>query len=438
MKLLFLTTFNILPCQEHYFTKNIALDLTYQFRQSVGDTLKVCTIRITHPTKEELSECEKMGFNPAVYILGDIEEYKKRVEFFVNVFRNEQPDVIHSNMIEGYDIEAAKHLGIPIFNTIHIGGILCPRSGGNGFLRFDETICRQKIGKDCAHCMSMDLPFPKISYALHKISPRSIKKQIAKRLHRRIFYLSAFLRLVSEPENKQKFVQLAQYSNLIVANNHLAELCKLNGLSKNLHILPHGVKDRTFLPMPPLSQGEPIKFYFLGRMQSSKGLHIIFEALRDIDPTLYELHVIGDGSYMGRSGKKYEEYLTKLGRGLNVTFHGRIPNEDLETKVKDYHVMIHSAIFHEVYGLTIAESLSMGRPVLATRCGGAEMQIKDGYNGWLIAPNDVLAMKEAIMHIINNRDCIGNIARNCRNPMPITQYTKSLIELYHAEYEKNR
>ena len=93
--------------------------------------------------------------------------------------------------------------------------------------------------------------------------------------------------------------------------------------------------------------------------------------------------------------------------------------------------MIHSAIYLEVYGIAIAESLSMGRPVLATKCGGAEMQIKDGVNGWLVEPNSVSEMRNKILYIIDHFDDVCSCAKNSRIPHPIEEYCHDLQFIYN-------
>jgi glycosyltransferase involved in cell wall biosynthesis len=40
-------------------------------------------------------------------------------------------------------------------------------------------------------------------------------------------------------------------------------------------------------------------------------------------------------------------------------------------------------------------------PMIVSRCGGAEMQIRDGENGLLVAPNDPISLRQAIESIIN-------------------------------------
>jgi glycosyltransferase involved in cell wall biosynthesis len=94
------------------------------------------------------------------------------------------------------------------------------------------------------------------------------------------------------------------------------------------------------------------------------------------------------------------------------------------------HVMIHPAIFLEVYGITIAESLAIGRPVLATCCGGAEMQLKDGVNGWLVPANDIIALRNKIIEILHNKDQIEIKNKNCRLPHSLEEYSRKLLLLY--------
>lgn len=83
----------------------------------------------------------------------------------------------------------------------------------------------------------------------------------------------------------------------------------------------------------------------------------------------------------------------------------------------------------EIFGLNIAESLAMNKPVLATRCGGAEMQIEEGVNGWLVEPNNVEELAERIRKISEHflytkSNFFGD------KVIPIQLHCKSLIKLY--------
>jgi len=57
----------------------------------------------------------------------------------------------------------------------------------------------------------------------------------------------------------------------------------------------------------------------------------------------------------------------------------------------------------EGFGLTVTEALWKGRPVVATTAGGIPMQIKDGYNGYLVDP-------------LNYDECADRVTECLRNP----------------------
>lgn len=425
MKLLFLTTYGIDINKEHIFTKNVWKYLS-QYYTPTQLILGSCIIDEQKPSPY----IEEKKLNGFIYYLlytqsAFVEDNLKK--FFQHI----SPSIIHSNMIEGYDIEAARGLGIPIVLTIHIGGIICPRGGGNGFLMYNDSICNQPVSNICMKCGCMDLPLPCLSYALLKLLPKSILEYIYSKIKdKNLFYITPFINKFIWIQNRKKYIQFLSYAHVIVANYRLVSILKMNGIPEdNIHLIPHGVKDRGILPFPDYSDNK-VKFYYLGRVQYSKGLHILMKAFDGIDKSKYELHIIGDAE-LRRKEQRYYSHIKSLAKNKNVIFHGRLPNDRIEEVVQDCHVMIHSAIYLEVYGIAIAESLSMGRPVLATKCGGAEMQIKDGVNGWLVEPNSVSEMRNKILYIIDHFDDVCSCAKNSRIPHPIEEYCHDLQFIYN-------
>ena len=427
MKVLFLTTFDVPYEREHFFTVEVFRELA---KQPIDIVMASCIIS-DEAEQINFSKSERCGRN---YFVLELPQKKAHEEYIVSClaefFHKEKIDVVHSNMIEGYDVQACKRLNIPICLTVHIGGLICPRSGGNGFLRYDDTICNQSVSKQCMRCLSNNLPFSGISYQLLKTFPswgvRILKKKLR---NRQIFYLTEFFIQKTALEIYGKRLRLLQYATLIVANRRLLHLLKMNNLHHKAKLIPHGVRERRRLAFPPLDANTPVKFYYVGRVQYSKGLHVLLKALRGIDPSLYELHIIGDAE-SSRKEQRYYKNVQQLSEGLNVIFHGRVSNSSLESYVADYHVMIHPCICLEVYGIAIAEALSMGRPVLATRCGGAEMQVKDGFNGWLVMPNQIIEMKNILIHIIKNKHEMHDFAHCAGLPHNIEDYARQFVSIY--------
>lgn len=429
MRLLFLTTYNVTIVREHFFTINVWNGLCKQFEQGIDEmilaTIVVGSQYTTSFISEELSNGKvyyKLHYSPS---LSD----KEKIEEIARFFKYISPDVIHSNMIEVIDVEAAKKCNIPIVLTIHIGGFICPRGGGNGFLRYDDSICQEKVGKHCFRCCAQDFPLPFFARCLYKYTSTRLREWAYHKLRdKQIFYLTQFLIKSHEIVLRKKAIDTYKYATIIAANQRLKDILALNGLTNNVVLLPHGVKPRPRLPFPEVK--DVVKFYYCGRIQYSKGLHNLLRAFDGIDKSRYELHIVGDAESSGPS-RRYDQRIRKMAVGKNVIFHGRLPNESIESVIKDMHVMIHPTICMEVYGISIAESLSIGRPVLATRCGGSEMQIQDGVNGWLVPSNDVAALHDKLVGIILQKEQLAAMSENCKLPHPIMEYSMKLVDVYH-------
>ena len=429
MKLLFLTTYNVTIQREHFFTIDVWNGLCDYFNNTDDEIVLATIVVESQYTDSSITEEVYNGKKYYKLHYSSLLSDESKIEEICRFFEYIEPDVIHSNMVEVIDVEAAKRCNIPIVLTIHIGGFICPRSGGNGFLKYDDSICKTKVGSHCLRCCAQDFPLPSLARFLYWTIPSRLREWAYHKFrNKQIFYLTQFLVKSHELIQRQKAIETYKYATIIAANQRLKDILALNGLTDNVVLLPHGVRPRPRLPLPKVK--DVVKFYYLGRIQYAKALHNMLQAFEGIDNSLYELHIIGDAESSGPS-RRYDSRIRRMAEGKSVIFYGRLPNTEIESVIKDMHVMVHPTICMEVYGISIAESLSLGRPVLATRCGGAEMQIQDGVNGWLVAPNDVVALREKIVDIINHKDLISGMSVNCSLPHPISEYCCRLTLTYN-------
>jgi glycosyltransferase involved in cell wall biosynthesis len=408
---------------EHIFTQNVWYSIKENF------DAYYCTLYYKNPPNDETILYDTDERIISIFIPESIHnDQNKCINFLSEQFTVLQPKIIHSNLTKCTDIEAAKLANIPIVKTMHIGGLVCPRSEVNGFLRWDETICNLTVGKQCNKCCCYELPLPKIAYAIDRMTPNWLKNRLDSYLsNKQFFYFSQLFSINRIIRQKLNSIEALRHATVIAGNNHLSNQLASMGIPTK--VIKNGIRSFSRLPYPQICQNSKIKFFFLGRIQYSKGLHILLKALNGISSDLYELHVFGDASE-SRHEQRYKNKILRLSKGKNVFFHGFINNEQLPSVLKDMHVMIHSTICHEVYGLTISEALSMGKPVLSTKCCGSEMQVIDGVNGWLIEPNNSKALHEQIMAIIRNKSKLPNLSVNCKCPETLDKYISELRELY--------
>lgn len=66
-------------------------------------------------------------------------------------------------------------------------------------------------------------------------------------------------------------------------------------------------------------------------------------------------------------------------------------------------VFVHSAR-NEAFGRVLVEAMALGKPVVATRCGGPEEIVVDGKTGYLVAVDDWQTMAQKITTLLERRD----------------------------------
>lgn len=127
------------------------------------------------------------------------------------------------------------------------------------------------------------------------------------------------------------------------------------------------------------------------RLASWKGQHVVLEALS----TLPNVHALLVGDALFGEDHVYADALHQQARrlGIEQRVHFLGFRSDIPALMKACDAIVHSSITPEPFGRVIVEGMLAGRPVVATRGGGASEIVTDGHNGRLVSPNqsDALA-----------------------------------------------
>lgn len=363
--------------------------------------------------------------------------------------RTISPQIIHAHSQKAMFATMGERLGIPVIITAHHGGILCP---AGTLMNADDHICQTAVSHEhCLRCCLVNIRTGRSWYPMMRGIPENGYLRLGRALQKLPFipFISPIGGVALSIQNKiAEWKTICDKATTIIAPSHaIADAMCCNGLSRDkVTVIAHGIPKNEEIKndcpsklggrahaegVSILAHNGKIRFFYVGRICRVKGLHILLEAFSGIvNLDKAELHIIGGAGNKGE--QRYMDGLKRRYTLSNIVWHGKVAPNEVFATIKDFDVMVHPAIFLEVFGLNIAEALAMNKPVLATRCGGAEMQIVDGVNGWLVAPNDVGALCEKMNEIVVHGIAIGEETLY-KGVNAIDKHVNDLLQVYEKE-----
>lgn len=176
-----------------------------------------------------------------------------------------------------------------------------------------------------------------------------------------------------------------------------------------VEVIPDGV-DASLLGCSA-SPRLPNSLLSVGRLEPRKGVPFLLDSLALVVRQIPEVHLylIGQGSLR----RALERQVDALGIGKNVTFLGRVSDEELAQWYNRVSAAVVPSVF-EGFGLTAVEALACGTPVIATRTDGLKELIADGENGLLVEYGQTEEMAAAICRLLSDREVRESMAGNAR------------------------
>ena len=142
---------------------------------------------------------------------------------------------------------------------------------------------------------------------------------------------------------------------------------------------------------------------FVGQLQQShshKGIKYLLEGFRmavDKNPRMHLMLIGGGASPM------YKDMIERMGIENNVTFTGRVDNEEM---VRIYHdadiLVLPTTTLAEGFGMVLIEAAASETPVIGSDVGGISYVIKDLKNGILVKPKSSMEIASAIHKLLDD------------------------------------
>lgn len=179
-----------------------------------------------------------------------------------------------------------------------------------------------------------------------------------------------------------------------------------------------------------------VDFISVGSLFPIKCMDLIIQSFSKIKEQIHDWHLTIVGA--GPEYSKLQNLIVKSGLSEKIQLVGRKTREEIVKLFNSSDVYILSSS-SETFGVAAAEAIACGLPIISTDCGGPSDFVNDN-NGVLISINDVEALRNAIVYMIENHnryDC-ETIAEECHARFSQEAIGKQLTDIFKIVINRNK
>ena len=154
-------------------------------------------------------------------------------------------------------------------------------------------------------------------------------------------------------------------------------------------------------------QHQPKTILSAGRLVAWKGFAGLIRALVYLPE--WRLSIIGSGPLH----EELKEVASEVGVASRVIFFGDLPRKQLIEKIQESEVFVLNTSF-ESFSFVVVEAMAVGTPVITTNIGNLKEIIDDGRSGYLVDPNDEMAIADLIKRLSSDHGLRNQLINNAR------------------------
>lgn len=354
---------------------------------------------------------------------------------FGRILDQECPDLVHLHAFtRGASlriVREAKRRGLPVVFSYHTPTVSCLRGT---LLRWGSEICDGVLEVNaCAQCALHGHGLNRIGSVLAGSLPSGVGRALgvfrasggawtAARMTELVTLRhNAFRSLVSEVDH---IVALCRWVKELLVRNNVPEdkiTLSYQGLDPIMQVP---------LARPAHCTGKrPLRIAFLGRLDTTKGAHILIEALKRRPALEVLLGVMGIAQ--GEAGRQYLRRLQSIADGDDrVKFCPPIPPFDVIERLSDYDLLAVPSQVLETGPRVVLEAFTAGIPVIGSNLGGIAELVRPGIDGLLLDPRSVEGWGEALEAICENRALLPTLRSGIQAPRNIRHVSDDMQFVY--------
>ena len=217
--------------------------------------------------------------------------------------------------------------------------------------------------------------------------------------------------------------------SLIVANSEAVRHHFFAEFAKPVEVVLNGIPTRP--SRPPLSF--PPTVAFAGRLVREKGVEVLVRAFANVVKELPDARLLLAGE--GPERNRLKKLIAALELSQGISMLGYLPPAELEYRFSTAWVQAVPSLWEEPFGNVATESMMRGTAVVASNSGGLTEIVRDRQTGILVPPGDEVALAEALVLLLRNRDLAEKMGRAGRE-VALTHFSETTsVDKFTRLYE---
>lgn len=195
------------------------------------------------------------------------------------------------------------------------------------------------------------------------------------------------------------------------------------GLKEPIKVIYNGIDEAAFRPTGTVKQRKKIKVLFSGNLTKRKGAHWLLPILKKLNSNIEIIYTTGP------RGKG------EVGDHSRLVNAGRVSYTDMPQLYQSADILLFPTV-REGFGLTAAEAMACGLPVVATDCSSLPELIDNGKGGFLCGLGNIEEFASKINLLAENETLRKEMAGYNRTKVEQLFTLERMVAEYEELFEK--
>lgn len=167
---------------------------------------------------------------------------------------------------------------------------------------------------------------------------------------------------------------------------------------ERVEVIYNGIRPPKF-PVTVVQHRE-IRILYVGRVDKTKGLEDLLQAINSEMFSDTTLKIVGDGNYL----EELKEVVSKEGLEGRVEFTGNVPHEEVLSFMNDSDIFVLPSRRVEGFPMTLVEAMFASLPIVGSDMGGIPEAITHGVTGYIYKSGNIDELKEKLTNLVKDSE----------------------------------